>query len=76
MLPIPGQLKNKSEKINAEELQAFMDKHGISQKELSEILGVSIQAVMLWVASKRDISVTNSRLVRLFDKYPHLIREF
>ena len=65
-----------NEKLSVEELQAFMDLNGISNRELSEIFGVSIQAVMLWLKGKREFSVTNSRLVRLFQKYPQLLREF
>lgn len=65
-----------NQKISPEELQAFMDHHGISIKELSEILGVSFQAVRLWLTGERSISVTNSRLVLLFKKYPKLIKEF
>lgn len=58
------------------ELQSFMDHHGVSRKELAEILGVTIQGVNLWMKGKRDISKTTSRLIRLFNKYPKLIREF
>lgn len=58
------------------ELQEFMDLHGVSRKELAQILGVTIQGVNLWMNGKRDISLTTSRLVRLFIKYPLLIREF
>jgi DNA-binding transcriptional regulator YiaG len=53
-----------------------MNLNGISEKELSEIFGVTIQAVRLWVTGARDFSVTNTRLVRMFQKNPKLIREF
>lgn len=85
-MPLPGNTKKKepivskrnieSEKLSADEVQKFMDKHGISEKEMAEIFGVSTQAVRLWVTGQRDFSVTNSRLVNLFSKYPQLIREF
>ena len=58
------------------ELQDFMNHHGISKKELSEIFGVTIQAVNLWLDGKREFSVTNSRLIRIFKKYPQLLKEF
>lgn len=64
------------EKLSVRELEEFMTKNGISEKELSEIFGVTTQAVRLWITGQRDFSVTNSRLVRMFMKYPQLIREF
>ena len=65
-----------NEKLTVEQLKEFMNHHGISTKELSEIFGVTIQAVNLWMNGLREFSVTNSRLVRLFQKYPHLLKEF
>jgi len=64
------------EKIQPKELQEFMNYHGISNKEFSEIFGVTESAVSLWLNGKREMSITNSRLIRLFDSYPQLIREF
>lgn len=64
------------EKLTSEELVKFMNQNGLSEKELSEIFGVTIQAVKLWVTGQREFSVTNSRLVKVFIKYPQLIREF
>ena len=65
-----------NERLMVDELQAFMDFHGISRVELSEIFGVTIQAVNLWMTGKREFTITNSRLVRLFEKYPKLLKEF
>lgn len=64
------------EKLSTDGLNKFMKKHGISDKELAELFGVTIQAVNLWTTGQRTISVTNSRLIALFEKYPQLIREF
>lgn len=64
------------ELMTPEELAKFMKKHGFSAKELSELLGLSIQAVMLWQSGERPIKHTNTRLIRLFDKYPALLKEF
>ena len=78
-MPLPNKVINRvtsNEKMNATELKAFMDSNGISNKELAEIFGVTIQAVNLWLSAQRDFSVVNSRLVRLFIKYPKLLREF
>ncbi len=65
-----------SKNLTIKELQTFMNFHGVSKKEFSEILGVSIQAVNLWMNGKREFSITNSKLIKIFIKYPQLIREF
>ena len=65
-----------NERLSAEEIKKFMNDNGLSKKEFSEILGVSGQAVKLWLENKRDFSVPNSRLIRLFIKYPTLLKEF
>lgn len=62
--------------LRAGELQAFMTRHGISQRELSEILGVTENAIRAWLVGDRGISIPLSRLIRLFDKRPQLLREF
>ena len=64
------------ERMSKEELEKFMHKHGVSEKELSEILGVTQGAVGHWCNGVRDISPTTTRLIRLFDKYPQLLKEF
>lgn len=73
---LPSQRIRTSEILVPLELQAFMNDNGISSKEFSEILGVSEQAVKLWLTGERKFSVTNSRLVKLFMKYETLIKEF
>jgi DNA-binding transcriptional regulator YiaG len=65
-----------NEKLTPDELTKWMNKHGISEKELAEIFGVTGQAVTLWLSGQRSFSVTNSRLVKLFMKHPLLVREF
>lgn len=65
-----------NEKLTGEELQAFMNKHGFAIHDFAQTVGVTTQAARLWVSGSRGISVTVSRLVRLFDKYPQLIKEF
>lgn len=62
--------------LTVEEVQDFMRRHGFNDKTFAEFLGVTLQAVRLWVRGQRDMSLTNSRLLRMFDKYPHLMREF
>ena len=68
--------KRKKEKSTIKELMAFMQLYGISKLELSDILGVEVRAVEFWLEGKRDISVTTTRVIRLFKKYPQLIMEF
>lgn len=74
-LPVPV-TKRTQVALTAEQLQAFMDKHGISSKEFSQILGVTIQAVRLWLSGDRGISLTITRLIAMFEKYPALIKDF
>ena len=77
MMPLPTPPRVKShESLSANELIAFKDKHGLSDKELSEVLGVTLQAVRLWVRGDRSISVTVSRVIAMFEKYPQLIADF
>lgn len=66
----------RNERLNDQEVREFMTIHGISDKEMAVIFGVSLQAVRLWTSGQREFSVTNSRLIKLFNKYPNLIREF
>ena len=66
----------KHEKMKSEELLKFMNTHGVNVKDLSEILGVTMPAVRFWLNGTREISILISRLIRLFDKNPHLLREF
>lgn len=65
-----------SENLNAEELLSFMNTNGVSKTELSQLLGVTVQAINLWLKGERPISVVVSRLIRLFANHPQLIREF
>lgn len=65
-----------NDKMPPEELLKFMNDHGINVKNLSEILGVTMPAVRFWLNGTREISILISRLIRLFDKNPHLLREF
>ena len=78
MIPTPTdstRVKN-NERLTAKELREFLNHNGISNKEFSEILGVTTQAVSMWIVGTRDFSITNSRIIRMFVKYPQLIREF
>lgn len=62
--------------LTAIELKEFMDTNGVSVKEMSEVLGVTDQAIKNWLQGTRNISITVTKIVRMFKKYPQLIREF
>lgn len=66
----------KAKNLTTEELTKFMKRHGFDEKELAELLGITPQAVRLWTTGQREISITNTRLVRLLDKHPTLMRDF
>lgn len=69
-------LKKKITPLVPSELKSFMNTHGVSTFELAEILGVSVQAISLWLLGKREISITNTKIILLFNKYPRLMKEF
>ena len=62
--------------LSAEELKEFMNMHGLTIRELSEILGVSTTAISYWLSGERNISPVSARIIRLFKKYPALLKEF
>jgi len=62
--------------MTKEQVQEFLNKHGMSDSDLAILIGVSPQAVWMWAHGKRDMSLTVSRLCRLFDRKPELMREF
>lgn len=64
------------EQLTHLDLIDFMNSQGFSDKEFASLLGVTIQAVRLWKSGKREFSTTNSRLIKMFIKYPTLVREF
>jgi DNA-binding transcriptional regulator YiaG len=64
------------ESMTAAELEGFMMKEGLSEREFADILGMGQLGVHLWLIGDRKISTTNTRLIRLFMKYPKLLREF
>lgn len=66
----------RSENMSLEELVIFMKKHGFAEKEFADFMGVTPQGVRLWVTGQREVSVTNTRLLRMLDKYPQLIAGF
>ena len=80
MMPVPKQIDvtqpTRDELITIKEFIDFMNTNGISKHEMADILGVTVQAINLWVKGDRAINTTVSRVIRIFKKYPKLIREF
>lgn len=54
----------------------FRQKYHMSQRQLAMLLGVTVQAVMLWEKNERVVPVTTRRVISLLDRYPELIVEF
>ena len=72
---LPRKLSS-NENISAKELINFMNANGFAIKEFAQFLGVTDQAIRLWQTDQRKVSITTSKLIRFFEKYPKLIREF
>ena len=66
----------KQEHLTIKELIAFMNVNGLSHKEFADILGITVQGIVLMLEGKRNITKPTTRLIRMFQKYPQLIREF
>ena len=58
------------------DLKAFMGRHHLDDRTLAGVIGVTPGTVNHWTVGRRSISLTVSRLLRTFDKYPQLIKEF
>lgn len=74
--PIVSKRSIEEPRLTPKELQAFMKLYGFGDKEFAELLGVTLQAVRLWTTGEREFSITNSRLITMFKKYPQLMKEF
>lgn len=62
--------------MTGHELSLFLAKYQIAPDDFAEMIGLTRSAVAHWLSGKRSIARPYGRLVRLFDKYPHLMREF
>ncbi len=58
------------------QLKAFLTKHEMSYPDLAKVLGVQPAAVYHWLCGRRQISLTVSRLIRMFDTEPDLMKVF
>lgn len=55
---------------------AFREKHGFTQKQIAELLGVTWQAVRLWELGERGIPEMVHKIINLFNKFPQTMKEF
>lgn len=62
-----------NKKLKPDELLSFMKKHQLSEGDLALTLGVTREAVRHWLAGRRDISHSTSKMVKVLDQYPQLI---
>lgn len=62
--------------MTGSELKTFLNKHNIDERTFAGVIGVTVGGVSHWTTGKRTISLTVSRLVKTFDKYPQLLKEF
>lgn len=65
-------------KINMKpkEVEKFRLANQMSQIDLAEKLGVTVQAVKNWEEGVRGVSETTGKVLKLLSKYPQLIKEF
>lgn len=62
--------------LRGAEVQAFRKRHKLSQDELADLLGITVDGVKKWELNLRGLSEPLWRLLQLFDKRPELMREF
>ena len=64
------------DEMSSDELEIFLEKHDMSNKHLADLIGISEQAVMMWVSGDRRIPAPMSRLIRYFNSKPSRMSEF
>ncbi|SHJ44888.1 helix-turn-helix domain-containing protein [Aquimarina spongiae] len=58
--------------MNALEIKEFREKHGLTQQNLAEIVGVSKRAVQSWEQGNRNVSQSVIKILNDFDNQPDL----
>lgn len=61
--------------IKSKDLEAWLEKHDLSNREFASICDVTDTAVKLWLTGDRGVSGTTAKVMRLLDKYPQLKQE-
>lgn len=73
MFPVPNDSKRV---VTPEEIIQFQKFHGFTDVTLAEFLGVTVQCVRLWLRNERQVTLLTSKVIRLMNKYPNLLRDF
>jgi|DEB0MinimDraft_6_1074348.scaffolds.fasta_scaffold72592_3 DNA-binding transcriptional regulator YiaG len=68
--------KNTHTPLTGDEVHSFMKRFSLDINQFAKLLGVSPQAVRLWITGSRPFNETNSRLLRMFERRPSLMGEF
>ena len=62
--------------MTPQELRSFLDKHELTPSNFAILIGVTYICVLHWLDGRRSISLPISRMIRLFDRRPELMKEF
>lgn len=62
-------------RLSKEEIIRFRKTYNLSQKDLADILGVTLPAVVSWEVGRNNVSLPITKIVRLLIKKPNLINE-
>lgn len=58
------------------QFKKYRESIGFTQQQMGSLLGVTYQAVYNWELGFRKVPETTVRLIRLFVKFPQLLKEF
>ncbi len=57
-------------------LREFILRHKMTCPQFARLMGVTGMAVQHWLDGRRQMSLTMTRLCKLFDAHPELMSEF
>ncbi len=62
--------------MSKSDFQTWLKHHDLTYEMFAKVIGVTPMAVHHWLTGYRTMSLTVTRLCRLFDRYPALLEEF
>ncbi len=62
--------------MNPDELLSFLKKYDIGDDDFADLVGVGHTIVKYWLTGERKMSAPTVKLIRIFDRYPQLMKEF
>ena len=65
-----------TKRLTSKGFTKFLNYHGLSDAEFASIMGVSQNCVKFWRTGTRAVTLTTTRLVKLFNAYPDLLQTF